>query len=258
MNIVIRERSADVAILTLNRPDSLNALNSELIDALLAELTALAKDCSLRCLIVTGAGDKAFCAGADLKERLAMTPEQRTDHTRRINTIADALAEFPVPVIAALRGFVLAGGAELAVACDLRVMGADVQFGLPEVKIGVFPGAGATIRLPAIVGSGRARDLLFTGRRINAEEALSIGLASRVVVPDEVLATSLAISQQISEGAPLAIRALKDALNSAAGLPSQDAARIVARLRVPLDATSDYTEGLRAFSERRPPHFTGN
>lgn len=258
MSVLIAERFESVAVLTLNRPESRNALNRALIDALLADLAQLAADVSVRCLVLTGAGDKAFCAGADLKERLDLTPDQRTEHTRKINAISDALAAFPTPVIAAIRGFCLAGGAELAVACDLRVMAEDSVYGLPEVRIGVFPGAGATVRLPGIVGTGHARDLLFTGRRISAQEAAAIGLADRIAPSSDVLPSALSLANDIAAGAPLAMRALKSALNQAAGLPPDDAARIVSRLRVPLDATADYTEGIRAFTERRPPRFTGH
>lgn len=257
MSLVIHERLEHVALLTLNRPEARNALSSALIEELRAEIATLAGDSRLRCLVLTGAGDKAFCAGADLKERLGLTSEELTDHTRRINELCDAVAEFPVPVIVAIRGFALAGGAELAVAADIRVMSNDGSFGLPEVHIGVFPGAGATIRLPRLIGMGHASDLLFTGRRVGAAEALRLGLANRVVPSEEVLPTALELADEIAKGAPLAIQALKAALHQTAGLPPTEAARIVSRLRAPLDATDDYAEGLKAFSERRSPRFQG-
>ncbi len=258
MSVLMRDEDDGVVLLTLNRPEARNALNSELIAALSSELAGLADDPAIRCLVLTGAGDKAFCAGADLKERLALSPDELTDHTRRINAIGDALATFPVPVIVAIRGFALAGGAELAVACDLRVMAEDAVFGLPEVRIGVFPGAGATVRLPGLIGAGRARDLLFTGRRIDAGEAYHLGLADRVVPSAEVLPTAMELAREIAAGAPLAVRALKLALDQTAGLPPVEAARIVSRHRIPLDGTEDYAEGLRAFAERRTPRFSGH
>ena len=257
MPVLISERQDDIAILTLNRPEARNALSLELIDAVLDELAKLAGDRTVRSLVLTGSGEQAFCAGADLKERLGLAPDERTEHTRKINAISDALAGFPVPVVAAIRGFALAGGAELAVACDLRVFADDSIYGLPEVNIGVFPGAGATVRLPGVVGSGHARDLLFTGRRITAQEAAAMGLADRVVPSSDVLVTAMQLAGTIANGAPLAVRALKAALDQSVNLPPAEAARIVSRLRAPLDATDDYSEGIRAFTERRSPRFTG-
>jgi methylglutaconyl-CoA hydratase len=255
-NIQMESRD-HVALLTLDRPEARNALSSALLSEFLSALESLSAEASLRCLIVTGAGDRAFSAGADLKERVGMTAAERTAHTRAIDNAARALEAIPVPVIAAIRGFALAGGAELATACDLRVMSDDGFIGLPEVRIGVFPGAGGVIRLPRLVGAGRARDLLFTGRRVPAEEALTIGLVDRVSPSDRVLPSAWQLAEEIAQGAPLAVRAMKAALNASAGLSYADAHSIVSPLRVPLDATRDYDEGLRAFTERRSPSFTG-
>lgn len=255
--LVLVRRDGDVALLTLNRPESRNALSLALMRETLRRLEGLAGDASLRALVVTGAGERAFCAGADLIERQTLSPEERTDHTRLIDTAANALEQFPVPVIAAIRGYALAGGAELAIACDLRVASTDAVLGYPEVKIGVFPGAGGAVRLPRIVGQAVARDLLYTGRRVNAAEAFRVGLVDRLTEPEAVLPAALALANEIAAGAPLAIRALKRALLESAGLPDQDAHRVVAQHRQPLDATADYQEGLNAFAERRPPHFTG-
>lgn len=254
---VLIERRDGVALISLNRPHAMNALNFALLDALNSLLGRLARDESLRCLVVTGAGEKAFSAGADLKERLPLSAGERTRHTGLINDAADAIERFPTPVIAAIRGYALAGGAELATACDLRVLSEDGAIGLPEVRVGVFPGAGGVVRLPRIVGAGPARDLLFTGRRVGAAEALSMALVDRVVPNPEVLPTAMALADEIADAAPLAIRALKSALNTSIGLSPGDAARMVSQLRVPLDATRDYDEALRAFSERRKPQFTG-
>ena len=257
MPVLLIDRRDEIAVLTLNRPQARNALNFDLLATLLSELQALAEDSSLRCLLVTGAGDAAFCAGADLKERLTLTPEQRTAHTAAINDVANALEQFPAPVIAAIRGFALAGGAELATACDLRVASVDAVLGFPEVRVGVFPGAGGVIRLPRLVGAGRARDLLLTGRQVGAAEALTMGLLDRVVPNEEVLPAAMALAEEIAANAPLAIGALKKALIETAGLSSERARSSVSRLRVPLDATVDYDEGLQAFSERRTPRFIG-
>jgi enoyl-CoA hydratase len=254
---VISERDGDIAVVTLNRPEVRNALNRALLTDLVTTLDELAADESLRVLILTGAGERAFSAGADLVERRSMTATELTAHTGQANEAALRLERFPVPVIAAIRGYALAGGAELAIACDLRIAGSDAAIGFPEVKVGVFPGAGGLVRLPRIVGSGIARDLLFTGRRVGAGEAFNLGLYNRVVPPDDVMSEAIKIAQEVASNAPLAIRAMKRALVEAAGRPDEDAHQISALRRRPLDETADYQEGLRAFAEKRPPGFEG-
>jgi enoyl-CoA hydratase/carnithine racemase len=246
-----------VATLTLNRPEALNAISRQLAAELLAACTALADRDGVRVVIVTGAGERAFCAGADLKERRTLSPGERTAHTSAIEMAAEALAALPMPTIAAVRGFALAGGAELAIACDLRVAAEDATFGFPEVKIGIFPGAGGALRLPRIVGSGTARDLLFTGRRLTAEEAFRLGLIDRLVPGNSVLESAAELADSIAENAPLAVRAVKRALEQSHGTSFDDARRAVNALRAALDNTSDYEEGLAAFAERRSPRFTG-
>jgi enoyl-CoA hydratase/carnithine racemase len=255
--VVQVERTGAIATMTLNRPGARNALSRQLAADLLAALMDLAREERLRALILTGAGDRAFCAGADLVERRMLTPAELTAHTDTINAVCDVLAEFPVPTIAAIRGFALAGGAELAIACDLRVAAEDAVIGYPEVKVGVFPGAGGVVRLPHLVGAGAARDLLYTGRNVEADEALRMGLIDRRVPADQVLSAAHALAEEIAANAPLAVRAVKRALVEAAGLVGPDAHRAVARHRRPLDATTDYVEGLAAFSERRRPKFRG-
>jgi len=245
------------ATLVLNRPEARNALDRRTAAALTAALADLAGRPGLRAVILTGAGDRAFCAGADLRERRGLSPAELSAHTEAIAAAAEALASLPVPTIAAIRGYALAGGAELALACDLRVAGDDAVFGFPEVRVGVFPGAGGVFRLPGLVGDGAARDLLFTGRRIDAAEAHRLGLVDRLVPAGEVAAAAQALADGIGANAPLAVRAVKAALAVGAGLPPDEARRAVARLRRPLDATADYEEGLAAFAERRPPRFRG-
>lgn len=256
---LLLDRSPDghLATITLNRPAARNAIDRELAAALTTALADLAADDRLRAVIVTGAGELAFSAGADLKERLALSPEDRAAHTAAIAAAADALAALPVPTIAAIRGYALAGGAELALACDLRVAAADALFGFPEVTIGIFPGAGGVARLPCLVGTGAARDLLYTGRQIPAAEAFRLSLVDRLVPAADVGPTALALAEQIAANAPLAVRALKRALRDLARLPDALALETVNLHRAPLDATADYAEGLRAFAEHRPPRFRG-
>jgi methylglutaconyl-CoA hydratase len=255
--LVIVHRDGFIATVTLNRPEARNALNRALLRQLRAVLAELAATNGIRALVLTGAGERAFCAGADLIERQSLTPGELTDHTAAINAVADAIADFPVPVIAAVRGYALAGGAELAIACDLRVAGEDAVVGYPEVKVGVFPGAGGVVRLPRLIGLGAARDLLYTGRPVTAHEALRLGLVERVVPPEQVLQAAHHLAAEIAANAPLAIRALKRALAESAGLPEPAAHRAVQAWREPLDATADYREGLAAFAEKRQPVFRG-
>lgn len=252
--LLVDEARPGVVRLTLNRPDARNALNGALIDALTTALDAQAGRDELRALIVTGNG-AAFCAGADLRERLTLSAAERSGHTRAINAIADKLAGLPVPTIAAVGGFALAGGGELAIACDLRVASHEAVFGFPEVAIGIFPGAGAPVRLPGLVGQAAARELLYTGRRVSAEEAYRLGLVNQIAPAGELSATAETLAAEIAKNAPRAIRALKRALLDSEGLPPAEAHRAVARHRVPLDSSDEYVEGLAAFSERRPPRF---
>ena len=246
-----------IATLTLNRPKALNAISRQLAAELLATCDLLAERADVWAVIVTGAGERAFCAGADLKERRMLAPDERAAHTAAIEAAAEALAALPMPTIAAVRGFALAGGAELAIACDLRVAADDATFGFPEVKIGIFPGAGGALRLPRIVGGGAARDLLFTGRRLTAEEAFRLGLVDRLAPAESVLEAANALAASIAANAPLAVRAVKRALEESHGTPPAEARRAVNALRAALDATADYEEGLAAFAERRAPRFTG-
>jgi len=254
---VLLEIHDGIATLTLNRPAALNALSRALAADLAAALYELATDDTLRVIVLRGAGERAFCTGADLKERATLDTDEKGRHTALIGAAADALAAMPVPTIAAIRGYALAGGLELALACDIRLAATDAVFGLTEVLIGIFPGAGGPVRLPRVVGPGKARELIFSGRRIDAAEAFACGLVERVVAPDELEQTALALAAQIATAAPLAVRAVKRVLDSANDLPVADALRYAETLRRPLDATRDYTEGLAAFAERRKPHFTG-
>jgi methylglutaconyl-CoA hydratase len=246
-----------IATLTLNRPEALNAISRQLAADLRATCEALAERADVWAVIVTGAGERAFCAGADLKERRMLAPQERATHTTAIEAAAEALAALPMPVIAAVRGFALAGGAELAIACDLRVAAEDATFGFPEVKIGIFPGAGGALRLPRIVGGGAARDLLFTGRQVTAQEAFRLGLVDRLAPANSVLEAAADLAAAIAANAPLAVRAVKRAVAESHSMPPADARGAVNALRAALDNTDDYEEGLAAFAERRPPRFTG-
>ena len=257
MALVRVEQVDGIATVTMDRPNARNALSRALVADVRAALAGLSADAGLRAVIVTGAGERAFCAGADLVERTTLTAEERVAHLEAIWALCEELVAVPVPVIAAIRGFCLAGGGEVALACDVRVAAADAVFGFPEVAVGIFPGAGGVIRLPRVVGHGVARDLLYTGRRIDAAEAHRVGLVDRVVPVGTEVEVARAVTRQIAANAPLAIRALKRALAASDGRPPGEAAPLVMAERLPLDRTWDYAEGITAFAEKRPPRFEG-
>jgi enoyl-CoA hydratase/carnithine racemase len=250
-------QGGQIITVTINRPAARNALSRRLASELISVFDALAADDQVRAVVLTGAGDRAFCAGADLRERRQMSAAERTAHTELIADLADRVAALPVPVIAAVRGYALAGGAELALACDLRVAATDAVFGFPEVRLGMFPGAGGVYRLPRLVGLGLARELLFTGRQVPAAEALRRGLVDQVVSPSDLSQVAAGLAQSIAANAPLAVRAVKRALAASSGLPEAEARQAVAPYRRSLDGTLDYAEGLAAFAEGRPPRFIG-
>jgi len=211
---ILVERDGQLATLTLNRPEVRNAIDKETIDDMHRALDELGSDDSLGVLIVTGAGDKAFAAGADIAQ---LRERKRSDALRMINsTLFKKLEEFPAPTIAAVRGFALGGGCELAMACDLRVAGRSAKFGQPEVGLGILAGAGAIERLPRLVGVGKAKELLYTARVVGAEEAERIGLVNRVVDDVEVVNAARALANEILKNDVLAVRLTKLSLHASA------------------------------------------
>jgi enoyl-CoA hydratase/carnithine racemase len=213
MPTVLVEREGACAIVTLNRPEVRNALNLEMVRELSAVLTGLESDSEIGAIILTGSGDKAFVAGADIEELKA---RDAIGSLAAINArLFRQIETFPTPVIAAIRGFALGGGCEMALACDLRVCGASAKFGQPEVGLGIIPAAGGTQRLPRLIGLSRAKDLVLTGRIIDAEEALQIGLVNRMVPDDQVLDAAATLARTILEKGALAVRMAKLALNVA-------------------------------------------
>ncbi len=209
---ILQERRGDALLVTLNAPERRNAIDQEMVDGLHRVLDEHWHDETIAALVLTGAGDKAFAAGADIAQLRDRTSR---DAGKAINsTIFNRIEEFPAPVIAAIRGYALGGGCELAIACDLRVLGESAKLGQPEVKLGIIPAAGGTYRLPRLIGLGRARELVFTGRMVDAAEALRIGLAN-VVVPDaEVIERALALAAEIGQNGRLAVRGAKRSLNA--------------------------------------------
>lgn len=245
------------AVITFDRPQARNALSQALVAAGQAALRALTQDESVRCVIVTGAGDKAFCAGADLKERVGMSLEQTRAFLSALNEFADALANFAKPTIAAINGVAFGGGLEIALACDVRVAAFGALMGLPEVKLGIIPGAGGTQRLSRACGLAVAKDLILTGRKVEAEEGLRLGLVSRVVPAENLLGEAQQIAREVAEAGPLAVAQAKRALDEGFGLPIGEALAVERRCYEVVLASEDRNEGLMAFAEKRAPRFRG-
>ncbi len=245
-----------IVLLTLNRPAVRNAIDDALLDALLAAGRAAADDASARALVLTGAGSAAFSAGMDLRERAAFDDEQLTEQHGRIVALTTALTELRVPAIAAVEGFCLAGGFELALACDLIVAARDAVFGLPETRVGIFPGGGSARLLTWAVGAPRARDLILTGRRLTGEEAEAWGLVARVVEPGEALDAALDLAADVGSAAPLGIAQAKRAIRAAAG-SLRDGQALEDELYDVVVRSADRREGFRAFAEKRRPRFEG-
>ena len=246
-----------IAILTLNRPEAMNAMGHDLARDLEAALDRLEAAHEVRAVVATGAGDRAFSVGGDIKERGAMSLDERWEHALRLGRCFDRIETLPVPVIAAINGFCFGGGMEMAVACDLRIASERAEVGFLEVKLGVFPGAGGPARLTRLVGKGRAKLVLYTGRRFPAAEGLAMGLVERVVPQGRLMEEACALAAEIAANGPLAVRALKrlvDTCYEADLAASQELARA---LRRPLDHTADMLEGVRAFEQKRPPRFQG-
>jgi enoyl-CoA hydratase len=249
-------------IVRINRPKALNALNPTVIAELSAAIEALraqvdAGDWSIRGLIVTGAGDKAFVAGADIGSMADMSEDQALDFASRGHALGDQLAQLPIPVIAAVHGFALGGGCELALACDFIVASETARFGQPEVKLGVIPGFGGTQRLTRRVGLARAIELCVTGDMIKADEAVRIGLANHVVPADQLLARCEQIITTVAKMGPLAVAAAKQVLHRGAELPLAAANRLEVESFAGLFQTRDQTEGMQAFLAKRDAQFTG-
>lgn len=258
-DLVRMETQAGVARLTIDRPKVMNALSFDTLGRLGELLATVREDREIRVVILTGAGERAFCAGADLKERVGFTEEQTRAFVSRIGDTFSAVAALPQPVIAAINGVAYGGGLELALACDLRVAVAGARMGLTETSLAIIPGAGGTQRLPRIVGSARAKELIYTARRIDAEEALAMGLVNSVAPAGELQAVSQRLAESIAANGPLAVRAAKqaiDAANEGLDLP----AALLRERQIYLDQvlpSSDRLEALAAFREKRPPRFTG-
>ncbi len=246
-----------IALLTIDRQDKLNALNAAIVGELEVVLHELHADERVRGLIITGAGPKAFVAGADIGELATMTPLSGIAVSRQGQDTFRFLERMPKPVLAAVNGFALGGGLELALACHLRIASSNARFGLPEVKLGIIPGYGGTTRLPRLVGRGKAHELILTGEMIDAAEAHRIGLINRVVAQTELMNTARELMRTIIANGPVALALALEAVDRASATTTEDALLLESNLFGLLAATEDMREGMAAFLEKRPAQFHG-
>ncbi len=252
------ERHGPVTVLTLNRPDRLNAIGRDMLAGLARAVAAAAADERVRALVIAGAG-RAFCAGADLSEIEALAgPRAFRAFIAGMTGVYQVIADCPKPSVAALHGLALGGGLELALACDLRVADAGCRLGLPEMKLGVLPGAGGTQRLPRLVPAGIARQMILTGEPLTAARAHEVGLVNEVAAPGDVLPVALDLAQRLAAGAPLALAAGKRLLDRGPGMDLAASISYEGESVSMLSGTADRAEGLAAFRARRPPVFTGH
>ncbi len=251
------EMRDSVALVTVNRPDKLNALNGAVIAELGEVADRIGRDPAIRGMILTGAGPKAFVAGADIAEIASQGPVDGKARALEGQRVFRRLEQCGKPVVAAVNGFALGGGCELAMACHLRVASEQARFGQPEVKLGIGPGYGGTVRLPRLVGKGRALELLLTGQMIDAQEAYRIGLVNRVVPADRLLSESEQLLRAILENGPLAVRACLEAVDAGLDIGVEEALLLEANLFGLLSGTADMREGTAAFAAKRTPSFKG-
>jgi enoyl-CoA hydratase len=247
--------AVSVALVTLDRPEVLNALSFDLLDELAAVLDRLDADPDCRAIVLTGSGSRAFAAGADIRELARQTSVSLLVDDRF--AVWDRIGAIRTPLIAAVRGFALGGGCELAMSCDIIVAAEDASFGQPEINLGVMPGAGGTQRMTRAIGKARAMDLILTGRTISAVEAERMGLVSRVVAPDQTLDTAIELASRIAGQAPVAVLAAKEAIKQADELPLSAGLQHERRAFYLLFASEDQGEGMAAFVEKRPPPWKG-
>ncbi|MCK4645912.1 MAG: enoyl-CoA hydratase/isomerase family protein [Candidatus Aminicenantes bacterium] len=254
---LIYEKKENIGLLTINRPEKLNAISNELISELKKLLDEIEKDEDLRALILTGAGDKAFVAGADIKELVDRDARLGRRVSQERQEVFSRIENLPVPVIAAVNGYALGGGLELALACSIRICSEKAQFGAPEVKLGIIPGDGGTQRLPRLVGLGRAMELILTGDFIDAQEAYRIGLVNKVLPQEELMDKAMELAKKIASRPPLAVRFAKEAVNRSQEGDAASGFALESYLHALSCTTEDKKEGVSAFLEKRKGKFKG-
>ena len=254
---LLYENQDGIAVITMNRPKALNALNQETLDELNQVADMLAKDSTVQVVILTGSGDKAFVAGADIAQMQSMSAMEGRNFGKLGQAVFNKLENLPQPVIAAVNGFALGGGCELAMACDIRIASEKAKFGQPETGLGITPGFGGTQRLPRLVGKGRAKELLFTADMIDAAEAYRIGLVNKVVPPEELMEAAKALAGRIMKRSAAAVQLAKAAVNRGIEAGLENGIAYEAEVFGLCFATEDQKEGMTAFVEKRPGVWKG-
>ena len=252
-----RQSDGNVAVVTLSRPEAFNAFNTEQLEALRDAVAEVATDRTIRAVVLTGEGRRAFASGADIREMSEMSPTAALAFATLGQAVTSAIEATPQPWIAAVNGYALGGGCEMALACDIRIASENAVLGQPEVSLGIPPGWGGTQRLPRVVGAGAAAELILTGRRITANEALQIGLVNAVYPLDELLPKAIEMAQMIAANAPLAVSAARQALHLASTTDLATGMMHEAQVFALLFDSADQQEGMGAFNAKRPPQFTG-
>ncbi len=251
------QRDGGVATVTVNRPKALNALNPATLDELMRCASELRQEATVRALIITGAGEKAFVAGADIAAMVTMSPIEGRTFARRGQAVMQAIEDLPFPVIAAVNGFALGGGLELALSCDLILAAEAAKFGQPEINLGIIPGFGGTQRLARRIGIGPARLMIYSGDMIGADEALRLGLVNRVVAGGDLQGEARQLADSLAGKAPLALQQAKAAINVGNDVDLRDGCQYEAEAFAVAFGTEDRAEGMRAFLEKRRPAFKG-
>jgi enoyl-CoA hydratase/carnithine racemase len=255
--LVSLERHDDLVWLRIERPEVMNCLSFPTLKRLRTLCEELRGDLTIRAILITGAGEKAFCAGADLKERKTMPKDRVPEFVKNIRRTMDDVEALPQPTIGVVNGLAFGGGMELLLACDLRVCAPHAQFGLTETSLAIIPGAGGTQRLPRLVGRSRAKDLILTARKIDALEAERIGLVNRIAPEGKLRETALELAATIAANGPVAVRAAKSAIDRGGDLPMAEGLEVEARCYERVLPTQDRLEALAAFAEKRKPRYTG-
>ena len=262
MTNVLLEKEGHIAIATINRPKALNALNSDVLTDLGELVDIVNADSEIRALVLTGSGEKAFVAGADIGEMSTLTPEEGEAFGKHGNDVFRRIETLPIPTIAAINGFALGGGCELSMSCDIRICADTAVFGQPETGLGITPGFGGTQRLARLVGPGMAKQLIYTAKNIKADEALRIGLVNAVYTQEELLPAALKLAEKIARNAPIAVRNCKKAMDDGISLPIEKAVEVEEKLFGDCFETHDQVEGMGCFLSREKPKpkpvFTNN
>ena len=255
--VMLEKRPGGIAFIILNRPEAANSLSVQMLQDLSSVLLEVKKDRSIRVVVLTGAGEKVFCAGADLKERREMSDEEAAAAVRKIGATINEVEKLPQPVIAAINGHALGGGLELALACDIRIGALEAKLGLTETSLAIIPGAGGTQRLPRLIGPGKAKELIFTARRLTGQQAMDAGILEYAVPLAELESFALTLAEEMSANGPVALVQAKLAINKGLEVDLMTGLHIEQMAYNALIQTNDRREGLEAFADKRKPVYKG-